>query len=163
MIDKIKRRVFAKVLRGREDVYTDPVASPTGFPFKIVRLEGTLSEDKEYQQRERLCDLGYLRTAYKRKDGTVGYRCPGEPEGIYLQKDGKPEDMPGRKCICNGLMADVGLAQNRADGYTEKPLVTSGDDLSRIALFLKGDKLSYKASDVIQYLLGRPSSASVPA
>lgn len=162
LIDKIKRRVFAKVLRGREDVFTDPVASPTGFPFKIVQLEGTLSEAEEYQKRNRICDLGYLRAAYKRKDGTIGYRCPGEPVDVYLQKEGKLEDTQGRKCICNGLMSDIGLAQVQKDGYTEKPLVTSGDDLSRIALFLKGDKLSYKAADVIQYLLGGATSAFVP-
>ncbi|HEY5040009.1 MAG TPA: nitronate monooxygenase, partial [bacterium] len=46
--ESIKRKTFEKVLRGRVEVFTDPVASPTGFPFKVVRLEGTLSEAKEY-------------------------------------------------------------------------------------------------------------------
>lgn len=50
-------------------------------------------------------------------------------------------------------MAGIGLAQEQKKGYMEKPLVTSGDDLSRIASLLKGDKLSYSAADVIQYLL----------
>lgn len=154
LVDKIKRRVFAKVLRGREEVFTDPVASPTGFPFKVVRLEGTLSEGSEYQARPRICDLGYLRSAYKRKDGSVGYRCPGEPVEVYLQKEGKLEETKGRKCVCNGLMSDIGLGQNQKSGYVEKPLVTSGDDLNRIAKFLKNTKLSYRAVDVVQYLLG---------
>ncbi len=153
LMDRIKRKVFTKTLKGEEEVFTDPVASPTGFPFKIVRLEGTISEKEEYRDRPRTCDLGYLRTVYKRKDGTVGYRCPGEPKEIYLQKEGKEEEMDGRKCICNGLMAGIGLGQEHRNGYQEKPLVTSGDDLARIASILKGDYLSYTASDVIRYLL----------
>lgn len=158
LMDSLKRKVLAKVLRGTEEVFTDPLASPTGFPFKIVRLEGTVSEPEDYQTRPRICDLGYLRTAYKRKDGTVGYRCPGEPTETYLQKEGKIEETEGKKCICNGLMAGIGLAQDQKDHYQEKPLITSGDDLPRIATFLKGNKLSYSANDVIQYLLGNFSS-----
>jgi nitronate monooxygenase len=152
--ETIKRKVFEKALRGSLEVFTDPVASPTGFPFKVVQLEGTLSEKEEYEARPRICDLGYLRTVFKRKDGSVGYRCPGEPVSSYLQKEGKEEDTKGKKCVCNGLMAGIGLAQEQEDGYKEKPLVTSGDDLSRIVTFLKGDKLSYSAADVLRYLLG---------
>jgi nitronate monooxygenase len=151
--ESIKGKVFEKALREKAEVFTDPVASPTGFPFKVVQLEGTLSEAEEYTARPRICDLGYLRIAYKRKDGSVGYRCPGEPVDSYLQKEGKEEDTKGKKCVCNGLFAGIGLAQEQKDGYKEKPLVTSGDDLSRISAFLKGKKHSYSAADVIEYLL----------
>jgi len=153
LLDTLKRQVFKKVLRGLSEVFTDPVASPTGFPFKVVKLEGTVSETEDYEDRERVCDLGYLRTAFKRKDGSVGFRCPGEPENVYLQKEGKIEDTPGRKCICNGLMATIGLAQTQKNGDIEKPIVTSGDDLARIGHFLKEGKLSYSAAEVIQFLL----------
>jgi NAD(P)H-dependent flavin oxidoreductase YrpB (nitropropane dioxygenase family) len=34
--DEIKRSVLAAVLRGEVEVYTDPKASPTGYPFKVV-------------------------------------------------------------------------------------------------------------------------------
>jgi nitronate monooxygenase len=152
--DEVKQKVLKNVLDGKSEVFTDPLASPTGFPFKLVRLEGTLSEKDEYEERPRVCDLGYLRTVYKRHDGTVGYRCPGEPTEVFLQKEGKLEETEGRKCICNGLMAGISLEQVQKTGYREKPLVTSGDDLSKIATFLKGDRLSYTAADVIQYLLG---------
>jgi nitronate monooxygenase len=162
LMDWIKKKVFAKALRGQEEVFTDPIASPTGFPFKIVRLEGTLSEAEEYKARPRCCDLGYLRTVFKRKDGTVGYRCPGEPREVYLQKEGKEEDMAGRKCICNGLMTGIGLGQEHKNGYQEKPLVTSGDDLARIVSLLKGEHLSYSASDVIHYLLSAFSGGLGP-
>ena len=57
-------------------VYTDAVASPTGFPFKVVQLEETLSDTAEYEKRSRICDLGYLRHAYDKGDGAIGWRCP---------------------------------------------------------------------------------------
>lgn len=151
---KTLRKVIEKALLGKEEVFTDPLASPTGFPFKVVRLEGSLSEKEEYAARPRLCDLGYLRTAYKRKNGTVGYRCPGEPMDSYLRKEGKEEDTKGRKCLCNGLMANIGLAQSQKSGYEEKPLITSGNDLARIAKLLNKDTMSYAAMEVVRYFLG---------
>ncbi len=164
LTDELKQKVFEEIRQGREEVFTDPKASPTGFPFKIVKVAGSVSEESEYLARPRLCDLGYLRVLYKRKDGTVGYRCPGEPKEIFLQKEGDPAEMQGRKCICNGLMASIGFGQHQQNGYVERPLVTSGNDLYKVIEFLKGDKLSYTAADVIRYLLGIISlEAPVPA
>jgi nitronate monooxygenase len=154
LMDSIKKQVLRKALRSQEGVFTDPLASPTGFPFKVVQLENTLSGQSEYESRPRICDLGYLRTAFKQKNGTVGYRCASEPVDQYVQKEGFREETTGRKCLCNGLMSNIGLGQNQKSGYKEKPLVTSGDDLGRILNFLKDGRLSYKAADVIQYLLG---------
>lgn len=31
------------------DVFTDPIASPTGFPFKVMGLEDSLSEQAVYE------------------------------------------------------------------------------------------------------------------
>ena len=117
--DAVKQEVFARVRLGTERVFTDPVASPTGFPFKVVRLDGTLSEPEVYAARPRICDLGYLRTAYKTKVGSVGYRCSSEPVDTYLKKDGAVEDTRGRKCVCNGLMKTIGLGQRQKSGYVE--------------------------------------------
>jgi len=155
LADRIKDWVIHKVLGGKIEVFTDPVASPTGFPFKVVQLENTCSDPAEYALRPRICDLGYLRTVFKRKDGTVGYRCPGEPVETYLQKEGQAEDTPGRKCLCNGLMANIGMGQPQRSGYQEKPLVTSGDDIARISRFLGESKLSYTAAEVVHYLMGK--------
>jgi nitronate monooxygenase len=163
LMETLKRQVFTKVLRGLAEVFTDPVASPTGFPFKVIRLEDTMSEKEDYLTRHRVCDLGYLRVVFKRQDGSVGYRCPGEPVETYLQKEGKIEDTPGRKCLCNGLLANIGLAQTQKDGALEKPLVTSGDDINKIAQFLKGGKLTNKAADVIEYLMASLPKALTPA
>jgi nitronate monooxygenase len=153
----LKERVLERARSGGGRVFTDPFASPTGFPFKVLRLEGTLSEPAVYETRERLCDLGYLRELYRRPDGTVGYRCPGEPIEDYLRKGGRIEDTQGRKCICNGLLATVGLGQRRKAG-PEPPIVTSGDDLSGVARLLEGGKTSYSAADVVAHLTN-PTSA----
>ena len=53
-------------------IFTDPRSSPTGFPFKAARLSGTISEEALYLSRKRICDLGYLRHAYQKPDGSVG-------------------------------------------------------------------------------------------
>ena len=147
---RVRARVLDKVRAGRAQVYTDPFASPTGFPFKVVQIEGTLSDADVYDARERRCDLGYLRELYRRADGTPGYRCPAEPIDDYLRKGGRLEDTVGRKCICNGLLATVGLGQRRAEG-AEPPVVTSGTGLLDVAGVL-GDRAAYSAANVVTYL-----------
>jgi nitronate monooxygenase len=150
----IKQRVLQMARTGELDVFTDHLASPTGFPFKVLRLDGTLSDELECQQREQACDLGFLRQGYRRQDGTVGWRCPAEPVASYLRKGGMEEDTVGRKCVCNGLMANVGLGQIRRDGQHEKPLVTCGNAVNDIASWLRTRATaSYSAGDVVQYLL----------
>ncbi|HVZ79165.1 MAG TPA: nitronate monooxygenase [bacterium] len=163
LTENLKQWVVDKVLKGKIEVFTDPKASPTGFPFKVVKLEGTHSEKEDYEARTKVCDLGYLRQVFKRWNGTIGYRCPGEPEEVFLQKEGDPAEIEGRKCLCNGLMANIGLAQMRKDGGAEKPLVTSGDDIARIRMFVGQGKRSYGAQDVIRYLLGEMGGGLNPA
>ena len=140
--------------RGTADVFTDPVASPTGFPFKVAELAGTLSDETNYQRRRRVCDLGFLREAYRKPDGTLGYRCAAEPEKAYLAKGGKPEDLLGRKCLCNALVADIGMPQPLADGSAELPLVTLGDDFANVGRFCAAGQRDYSAADVVRTLLG---------
>ncbi|MBL1217744.1 MAG: nitronate monooxygenase [Planctomycetes bacterium] len=149
----IKAYVLAASREGRVHIRTDPVASPTGFPFKVLQKEGTCSEQAVYEQRRRICDLGYLRHAYKKKDGSVGWRCPAEPVDDYVRKGGDIADTVGRKCVCNGLMADIGLEQVQRDGARELPLITSGDEAVTVSRFLKPGQDSYSASDVLAYLL----------
>jgi NAD(P)H-dependent flavin oxidoreductase YrpB (nitropropane dioxygenase family) len=141
------------VAKGSGDVFTDPAASPTSFPFKVATLPETLSEPSLYSERTRACDLGYLRRAYRKEDGTLGYRCPAEPVADYIRKGGQPEDTIGRKCLCNSLMANIGLGQVRKDGYEEPPLLTAGDDLGCIMPHIAGGNLEYHAKDVIELLM----------
>jgi nitronate monooxygenase len=134
-------------------VFTDPLASPTGFPFKVAQIPRTLSELADYEARPRICDLGYLRHLYRKEDGTVGYRCPAEPAAMFVLKGGSLAETHGRKCVCNGLPATVGLGQVRGQADTELPLVTAGDDIERLAEFLSPGRDSYSAADVIRLLL----------
>jgi NAD(P)H-dependent flavin oxidoreductase YrpB (nitropropane dioxygenase family) len=147
-----KERVLVRSRTEPVRIYTDLRASPTGFPFKVVQLEGTVSSEPVYLARERVCDLGYLRTAYRMENGRIGYRCPAEPVDTYVSKGGALEDTVGRKCLCNALMADIGYGQVRDGGEVERPLLTSGDDLESILRFTQG-RAEYPASDVIDYLL----------
>ena len=147
---ELKRDVIEHAARNEVVVLTDPRASPTGYPFKVVQW-ATDGEDRPARQRK--CDLGYLRAAYKRPDGRIDYRCPAEPVEDYVRKGGTLAETEGRRCLCNALLANVGLPQLRANGETEPALITSGDDLETISTFLAG-RTSYTAADVVGYLLG---------
>jgi nitronate monooxygenase len=153
--EELKRRVIDQAAAGNVDVVTDPFASPTGFPFKVVQLQGTLSDQQVYAARTRNCDLGYLRSVHRRADGSIGYRCPAAPQAQYVAQGGCIDDTHDRKCLCNGLLATVGLGQVQANGEVDPALVTAGADVSLIARFSKPDSRSYTAADVIRYLLGR--------
>jgi len=150
----LKERVIKAILKGLGRVKTDPFASPTGFPFKVVEVEDTNALEETYLKRKRICDLGYLREAYRKENGKLGYRCPSEPVDDYVKKGGKIEDTKGRKCLCNGLVATLGLGQKRRHGDIELPIVTAGDDLKFIARFLKKDEIIYSAIDVLKTILG---------
>jgi NAD(P)H-dependent flavin oxidoreductase YrpB (nitropropane dioxygenase family) len=157
--EEVKQWVISRSQADQCHVRTDPRASPTGFPFKVVSWEGSLSEAAVYEQRTRLCDLGYLRRAYRRTDGTLGYRCPAEPVEDYLAKGGTLEETVGRKCLCNALFAVIGLGQHDAQGTAEPPVITAGDDAAEVARYLPAGQTAYSAQDVLEYLLGSPQPA----
>jgi nitronate monooxygenase len=148
----LKRQVIELAVVGEIEVRTDPRASPTGYPFKVVSLEGTHADAQAYAARERVCDLGYLRVAYRTPEGRIDYRCPAEPIDTFVKKGGEQAETVDRKCLCNALFADVGMPQLRSAKEVELPLVTSGDDLARISTFLDG-RAGFTASDVLDYLL----------
>ncbi len=149
---EIKARALLDSLQHRNHIFTDPAASPTGFPFKVLRMEGTLSEEPVYEARERICDLGYLREQYRKEDGSLGYRCPGEPVADYVAKGGNALATERRQCLCNGLLGTIGLGQVR-NGVVEPAIITAGDDVANISRFLRDGKESYTAAEVIEDLL----------
>ena len=149
----IKAKVIARSRAGEAEIYTDPLASPTGFPFKVVSVEDSMSEQNVYEKRERVCDLGYLRTPYVIEDEKIGWRCASEPVQDFVRKGGVEAETVGRKCVCNALMASIDLGQTQKNGERELPLVTSGDDVTRVARFLKPGADTYSAADVVDYLL----------
>ena len=154
---ELRREVFDRAVAGSLVVRNHPRASPTNFPFKLIQLQQTGADEETYAARPRLCDLGYLRSAYKRDDGTIGYRCPAEPVDAYVKKGGTVEDAADRRCLCNGLVATTGLGQHRPDGYAEAPLVTLGQDLDFLPDLIAAVGADYGAADVVGYLLGSPA------
>ncbi|MDZ7670807.1 MAG: hypothetical protein U5Q16_15785 [Gammaproteobacteria bacterium] len=72
----------------------------------------------------------------------------------FLKKGGEQDEIQGRKCVCNGLLATVGLGQVQKGSYEEPALVTAGQDVSLVAEFIAQGRNSYSAADVIRRLLG---------
>jgi nitronate monooxygenase len=155
----LKKELLAQAVAGAGVVYTDPLASPTGFPFKVAQLQGSYSDQAVAEARTRICDLGYLREPYAKENGNIGYRCAAEPVNDFVAKGGKIEETVGRKCLCNALMANIGHQQTRKDGSVEPPLVTIGDDLNTVAQFLAPGRTSYGAADVVKSLLSLTEDA----
>lgn len=150
LTEPIRRSVLESVVRGTIRIRTDARASPTGFPFKLVSWDG---DPAEGVVRKRVCDLGYLRNAYGRGEKGIGYRCASEPEDQFISKGGAPGETPGRQCLCNALLSTIGLGQLREDGSVEPPLLTSGDEVANLSVFL-GGRTRYVAADVVSWLLG---------
>lgn len=154
---RLREATVERIEVGEAWVRTDPLASPTGFPFKVVDLPGTLSDDRLYAARPRVCNLGFLRSAYRRPDGGVGYRCPAEPEGVFVAKGGTREQTEGRKCLCNSLLANVSLGGESVDTGSELPLLTAGNDLEGVRQLIATRGRSYTAQDVL-LSLGDPAA-----
>ena len=106
-----EQAVLAGIAAGAARVRTDPRASPTGYPFKVVEVGGT--------RRARTTPASACATSaicarpIAAPTGKLGYRCPAEPVEAYVAKGGDVADTVGRRCLCNGLTANIGLAQRR--------------------------------------------------
>ena len=153
---ELKAEVIRRSLQHELSVYTDPLASPAGFPFKVVQVPGTAAENPINERRDRVCDLGYLREAYRQPNGDVGFRCPAEPPEDYVRKGGNLADTHGRKCICNGLLSTVGLPQVR-HGLVEPALLTAGDDVVHLDRYMAPGANSDSAREVIETILAGSS------
>lgn len=146
--DEIRRLAY----RDELDILTDPKASPSGFPFKVVVLNGSVAMAEVYEARPRLCDIGYLRKLKKGPEGRLILLCPSEPVEDYLSKGGDILETIGRKCLCNGLFEAAGMGQTQLDDYHEAPIFTSGDDHSFLRKLMKNEYDRYFAHDVLSYL-----------
>lgn len=155
MRPELREQLLQALADGTLDVRTDGRASPTGFPFKVVQQAGTIADPAVHDQRERICDLGYLRTPFRREDGTVGYRCASEPVDAFVKKGGDVADTQGRLCLCNGLLATAGHPQQRpaSGGLTEEPaLLTLGQDLTGARRLQAMHPGGWSAADVLAWL-----------
>lgn len=157
----LRRRAIAYALSEDVETQTEGRGSPTGYPFKTLNLNGTEGGRDASERERQSCNHGYLRTAFQKEDGSIGWRCAAEPEADYVRKGGKAEDCAGRRCLCNGLLATAGYPHAMKTGGIEYPLITSGimRDLPR---FLKG-KSDYSADDVLDELGIARIGATEPA
>jgi len=151
----LKEKIRKDAFEGNLKVTTDFLASPTGYPFKVAELDGTMSQEGVYTDRIRICDKCALRHLYETPDGKIGYRCPSEPEETWKAKGGDPNEIKGRKCLCNGLLATAGLNDD------EIPIVTIGDEASSektgfLKKVMKHPYDSYGVKDAIDYMLSEP-------
>jgi len=154
-----RRREIRRIgFMGKLEVVTDFKASPTGFPFKVVRLPGSTSEEEIYKDRPRNCSQRCLVTPVRQNDGEIDYRCPAEPPRHYVEKGGKIEDTKGSKCICNGLVAlasTIGEDGTVSLGDGEPPIVTMGDHVEFLRSLMRNEGDSYTAEKALRYLLDR--------
>ncbi|MEI6406523.1 MAG: nitronate monooxygenase [Actinomycetes bacterium] len=142
-------------------IYTDPAASPTNFPIKVAQLEGTISDGEISENRNPLCDMGYLRVPFLNPNGRIDYRCAAEPVDMFIKKGGDVEELHGRECLCNGLTANIGLGQHRRNGYDEPPIVTLGSDLESVQSLLKIYPEGFTAREATIWLLQSSKSLNL--
>ncbi|MDP2865914.1 MAG: nitronate monooxygenase, partial [Elusimicrobiota bacterium] len=151
------RSKVMKLLAAGELKVSNTMVSPTGFPFKVAQVPGTISEEAVYKARKRICDVGLLQVNYLTPAGELGYRCPAEPVEAFTAKGGRLQNTVGRVCLCNALLAACGFPQLRPGGYEEPPIVTLGEDLSsarELAAQLPAGQESYTVGKALLYLRG---------
>ena len=152
LLPELKRRFLETVRAGTARVFTHPSASPTGYPFKFAVLKETLSERLECLNRRRVCNVGMLRELFRTPEGKIGYRCAAENEDVYAKKGGNPEIAGEKRCLCNALLANIGLGMKYANGYLERPLLTVGNHLESLRLLIERFGMTYTALNVIRFL-----------
>ncbi len=121
----------------------------------------TLASSQVFEDRHRVCDLGLLQQLGLSKpsaDGsrTLFQRCPAGPVDSYVKARGLESNTGQRRCLCNGLISCVGLAQVRGGGghYEEPAVVTLGNDLGGVRRLSRQGQAQYWAKDVVADILG---------
>lgn len=142
----IREELRKKGYEGNLEVMPSAKVSPTGFPFQVAQLDGSLSDADVYAKRERKCDYGFIAEAYQTSKGKIGFRCPAEPVTAYIAKGGQEEDTLDRVCLCTGLAATV-------DAAPGPYIVTLGNNLDFLHDLMKSPVDSYTAEDVIVHIL----------
>ncbi len=156
---ELKRQVLTLVRQDPANLFTQICSLPDGRPLRVLRLEDTAADPEVLAQRARVCDVGWFREVYRRADGSVGYRCPGEPLHHYVLKGGAPGLAARQPCICNGLLAGLGLAQVQYGRELERALIPAGEDVRELTHFLKPGGEDFTAAEVIAVLTGAPAPA----
>jgi nitronate monooxygenase len=136
--------------------------SPTGFPFKVVQYEGSLSDDDVFAERRRVCDIGLLQQVGLSKPDengtrTLFQRCSAAPVETYLSRRGLERNTEDRRCLCTGLLSCAGLGQVRRteiDFVEEPAIITLGNHLDGVKRLSRHGQTPYHAQDVVADILG---------
>jgi NAD(P)H-dependent flavin oxidoreductase YrpB (nitropropane dioxygenase family) len=127
----IREKIIEMNASGTCEVETNSRLSSTGYPFKVVAMEGTIADKAVFDARKRICNKGYLVKSHinTKPDGTTEetYICPGMPEKQYVKLGGKAEDTVGVGCLCNALFSTAGLGDK-----IEPPVVTLGEEGTKV-------------------------------
>jgi NAD(P)H-dependent flavin oxidoreductase YrpB (nitropropane dioxygenase family) len=144
------------------DLVRTTVFSPTGFSFKVVQLHDTLSDNDVYADRRRICDIGMLQQRGLSKADEHGqrlmfHRCPAGPIETYIKQRGLERNTDERRCLCNGLLACVGLGQVKeihGEVVEEPAIVTLGNHLDGVRRLSRQGQVHYRVEDVVADILG---------
>jgi len=131
-------------------VEADMRISPTGYPFEVAQVQGTMSDERVRSIMVRKCPHGALVDLVLGPNGIIVRRCASEPIDQFIRKGGMIEDTEGRGCICRGLVGTSGLGNP-----DEIPVVTLGKDLGFLKRLMNRPDDSYTAKDAINFLLGK--------
>lgn len=152
LLPELKRKFLETVKQGTAKVFTHPRISPTGYPFKMGMLANTLSDPVIFSQRKRVCNVGFLSSLFKTSDGKIDRRCPAENEAVFAKKGGNIALSGEARCLCNALLANIGLGMKYASGYLEAPLLTVGSHIESLKRLIDQFGLEYSALDVLTFL-----------
>ncbi|GMV06524.1 MAG: hypothetical protein AMXMBFR53_28000 [Gemmatimonadota bacterium] len=148
MEPELRRSVLRLVWQRQLDVVASAHASPSGFPFRVARVPGTMGDPATYAARPRVCDLGYLR-GWRPRDGRIVGLCPADDPHLFKTMGGAAWRTEGSVCLCNSLMATCGLGRRG-----EPALVTLGDTAPVRDLQTRLRRLEYSADEAVAYLRG---------
>lgn len=164
MRSEYRTEIFKALRAGVDDtaLIRTTLVSPTGFAFKVVQLTDTLADEEIFAQRRRVCDIGLLQqvglsVASECGERTLFQRCAAGPVDGYLSKRGLARNTEERRCLCNGLLACVGLGQIKEHNgkHSDEPaIITLGDQLDGIRRLSRNGQAHYWARDVVTDILG---------
>ncbi len=164
MKPEYRSAIFDKLRHGADDasLVKTTLFSPTGFSFKVAQLQGTLSEDEVYEARRRTCDIGLLQQrGFSKPDAdgtrTLFQRCAAAPVESYVENRGMERNTEERRCLCNGLLASVGLGQVKTvngEWIEEPAIVTLGNRLDGVRRLSRQGQFPYQVRDVVADILG---------
>lgn len=97
-----KEEVLRQVASGDLSVFTDPVASPTGFPFKVLELEDSLSEKAKYDSRPACATWGTCAPRTRMRRARWVTAAPRSPSPIGSRRAARSRPLRGASACATG-------------------------------------------------------------